>query len=164
MTKAYLGLGSNMGDKKNNLKKAIEQLSNHSAIKICNISSLYETEPVGYTNQDDFYNLVIEIQTSLEPYDLLAYVNEVENNLKRKRDIRWGPRTMDIDILLYNGYSSTDEKLTVPHPRMTERAFVIVPLYELNSNLVIQGTPIEDIYNTINKESIKKIEDTLCDA
>ncbi|TCT13973.1 2-amino-4-hydroxy-6-hydroxymethyldihydropteridine diphosphokinase [Natranaerovirga pectinivora] len=156
MAKVYLGLGSNIGDKEQNLKQAIKLLQEHKQIKLMKKSSIYVTDPVGYTDQDVFYNQVIEVESDLEPYDLLAYVNEVEEILKRKRLIRWGPRTIDIDILLYDEYISQDEKLTIPHPRMTERAFVMVPLFELTQDVKINGKDIKVIYEAIDKNGAKK--------
>ena len=102
-------------------------------------------------------NIVVEINTSLDSYKLLEFCHEIEKSLKRKRIIRWGPRTIDVDILLFDDIISDDEKLIIPHPRMTERAFVIVPLYELNQELVINNTTIKDIFDSLNKEDIRKI-------
>lgn len=158
MTKAYLGLGSNMGNKKEYINKAITLLNQHEKITIEKTSSYYETPPVGYIDQDVFINKVIEIQTELEPYELLAYCNEIEEILKRKRIIRWGPRTIDIDILLYENYTSDDEKLTIPHPRMGERAFVIIPLYEITQDVIINGIKIADIIKNLDMEDIKKLD------
>lgn len=159
MAKAYLGIGGNIGDKKENIKKTLELLGNHEAIEITNISSYYETEPVGYTDQDWFLNIVAEIETSLDPYELLKYGNYVEAELKRERIIRWGPRTIDVDILLYEGFTSDDEKLTVPHPRMCERAFVMVPLYEIAKDIQINGKNIKDIVENLKGEAIRKLEE-----
>ena len=100
MPKVYLSLGSNIGDKFAYLKKAIENLKQHEKIEITKYSSLYETAPVGYLNQDNFINQVIELSTSLLPYELLSVCQMIENKLERKRTIRFGPRTIDIDILL----------------------------------------------------------------
>ncbi|EEL52564.1 2-amino-4-hydroxy-6- hydroxymethyldihydropteridine pyrophosphokinase [Bacillus cereus Rock3-44] len=99
------------------------------------ISSVYETDPVGYTDQNRFLNLVIKISTNLLPQELLVVTQKVEVGLGRKREIRWGPRTVDLDILLYNQENIESENLIVPHPRMFERAFVIVPLLEINQDI-----------------------------
>ncbi len=157
MKTSYLGIGGNIGDTKTNIKDTIELLKEHENIKVTNVSSLYETEPVGYTDQDWFSNIVVEIETCLEPLELLKYCQYIENELKRERTIRWGPRTIDVDILLYEDYSSDSEILTVPHPRMTERAFAMVPLYEINKSLIINGHKIKDIISNLKGEEIKKV-------
>lgn len=128
--KAYLGLGSNLGNKKKNLETAIQLLSSDTT-KVKKISQFYETKPVGYTQQDDFLNCVLEIETLLPPSELMDYVLEIEKELKRERTIHWGPRTLDIDILLYDNLISEEEHVLLPHPRMTERLFVLVPLAEI---------------------------------
>lgn len=157
MTKVYLGIGGNIGNKRENINQCIDLLNRHEEIKVNKISSYYETEPVGYTDQDWFLNVVVEIETSIEPYDLLKYCNQIEEQLKRKRVIRWGPRTIDVDILLYEDFTSTDEKLTVPHPRMTQRAFVMIPLYEIAKDIKINGIEIKDIVEGLQGEEIRKL-------
>lgn len=131
----YIALGSNMGDRYTHLSQAIELLQAHPAIEVEDVSSVYETDPVGYTEQDQFLNLVIKISTNLLPQELLMVTQKVENKLGRKREIKWGPRTIDLDILLYNHENIEAENLIVPHPRMFERAFVIVPLMEINQEI-----------------------------
>lgn len=157
MIRAYLGLGSNIGDTRMHLDSAVELLKANPDIDITKISSYYETAPVGYTEQDWFLNIVVEIETTIGPYELLKVCNSIENELKRKRLIRWGPRTIDIDILLYEGFESKDEVLTVPHPRMTERAFVMLPLMELNKSLSINGSDIVDIVENLKDQEIRKL-------
>ncbi|WP_432408271.1 2-amino-4-hydroxy-6-hydroxymethyldihydropteridine diphosphokinase [Wukongibacter sp. M2B1] len=158
MSKAYLGLGSNIGDTKENIDNAIDMLRNHEKVEVTKISSYYETEPVGYEDQDWFLNVVLEIDTNLKPYELLELCNLIEEKLKRKRIIRWGPRTIDVDILLYEGFESNDEKLTLPHPRMTERAFVIIPLNEITSEIKINDRSISEILKSLDGEEIRKID------
>ncbi len=130
---AFIGIGSNMGDRYRFLQRAVEMIEGHELIKVEETSSIYETDPVGYTEQAPFLNMVIRVKTELGAYALLDALNEIEQNLGRKREIKWGPRTLDLDILLYNRESINSEKLTVPHPRMLERAFVMVPLLEIES-------------------------------
>src|SRR5699024_4353246 len=103
----------------------------NNCIQVEDISSIYETEPVGYVDQANFLNIVIKISTLYTPYKLLGIAQEIELKLGRTRDIRWGPRTIDIDILLYNNDRIDTETLTIPHQRMYERAFVLIPLQEL---------------------------------
>lgn len=157
MTRAYLGLGSNIGDTRYNLDKAVELLNNHKDIEVRKVSSYYETAPVGYTDQEWFLNIVIEIGTGLDPYELLKVCNNVEAELKRERIIRWGPRTIDVDVLLYDGFISVDPELTVPHPRMTERAFVILPLMEINDKINIADKDIKSIAKNLDNQEIRKL-------
>ena len=131
---AFIALGSNIGNRYDNLTNAIKRLISYSEIHLVNYSSIYETDPVGYEDQDLFLNMVIEIQTGLSPMELLDLCLEVESELGRKREMRWGPRTIDLDILSFNQENIESEKLIVPHPRMLERAFVIIPLLEIHQN------------------------------
>ncbi|ENQ3080755.1 2-amino-4-hydroxy-6-hydroxymethyldihydropteridine diphosphokinase [Bacillus multifaciens] len=131
----YIALGSNMGDRYTYLLQAIELLRSHPGMEVEDVSSVYETDPVGYTEQDQFLNLVIKISTNLLPQELLMVTQKVEDELGRKREVKWGPRTIDLDILLYNHENIEAENLVVPHPRMFERAFVIVPLMEVNQEI-----------------------------
>jgi len=141
MTKAYLGLGTNLGQKKENLEKALEILNSHGSVQVLKVSSFYETDPVGYENQDIFLNAAVVCETSLGPYELLDFIQEIEKALKRVREIRWGPRTIDVDILLYDSLELLDEpRLIIPHPRMVEREFVLVPLSEIAPEMVHPGT------------------------
>ncbi len=156
MSRVYLGIGGNIGDRRANIERAVELLASKGALPI-KVSSIYETEPVGYMDQDWFYNIVAEIETSLEPYELLEQCNHVEAELKRERLIRWGPRTIDIDILLYDDLELSDEKLTIPHPRMQERAFVMLPLYEIAPELSIKGQNIGEIVKNLKGERINRI-------
>jgi 2-amino-4-hydroxy-6-hydroxymethyldihydropteridine diphosphokinase len=128
---AYLSIGSNIGDRLQHLTDAIRALHLHDKIVVTSVSSVYETAPVGYTEQADFLNLVVLIETTLDAYALLGICQKIENELGRVREKRWGPRIVDLDILLYNHDSIIAENLTVPHPRMHERAFVLIPLLEI---------------------------------
>ena len=144
MVDAYLGLGGNIGEREVQLKTAIAQLDNHSQIEVIAISPMYETKPVGYVEQPDFLNVCVHVQTSLTPHELLKVGLDVEANLHRVRDVRWGPRTIDIDILLYGNEVIETETLVVPHPRMTERAFVMIPLNDIAPDVIEprSGQPI----------------------
>ncbi|WP_077210370.1 2-amino-4-hydroxy-6-hydroxymethyldihydropteridine diphosphokinase [Bacillus dakarensis] len=138
--RAYISLGTNIGDRYQNLTNAITLLKEDPGIKLEDISSVYETDPVGYTDQDPFLNMVIGIKTTLTPLKLLDVCNNIENSLGRKREIKWGPRIIDLDILLYNQENIESEKLFVPHPRMRERLFVLIPLLEINPGIKMPGT------------------------
>lgn len=159
MNKAYLGLGTNMGDKQAYLKEACKIISDNTNINIVKISKVYKTKAWGYTNQDDFLNICIEVDTNLSPEELLEVCHEVENKLNRVRVIRWGPRTIDVDILFFNNIISTDENLTLPHPRIKERAFVLIPLMDLNKELVIDNKTISYYLSNLEKEELKQVEE-----
>lgn len=131
MNSAYLSMGSNIGNRLEHLQLAVRQLNEHPSITVRKISSVYETEPVGLTEQAKFLNIAVELETSLEAIELLHACQSIENKLGRMRKIRWGPRTVDLDILLYNEEQIQLEDLIVPHLRMQERAFVLVPLVEI---------------------------------
>jgi 2-amino-4-hydroxy-6-hydroxymethyldihydropteridine diphosphokinase len=131
---AYIALGSNIGDRYQYLTMAINELNQVANIDVVNISSVYETDPVGYTEQAPFLNMVILVVTTLSAHDLLEECMRIEKVLGRKREKVWGPRTIDLDILLYNQENIDTERLIVPHPRMQERAFVLVPFLEIADN------------------------------
>lgn len=155
---AYIALGSNMGDRYEYLKKAVLLLENQEKITVVNTSSIYETDPVGFTDQDQFLNMAVQVSTSLKPLELLDECLKIEEELGRKREIRWGPRTLDLDILLYNQENIETEKLTIPHPRMSERAFVILPLLEMDPNLMLptMEEPLESCLQSIpDKEGVR---------
>jgi 2-amino-4-hydroxy-6-hydroxymethyldihydropteridine diphosphokinase len=124
-TRAYLSLGSNVGDREANLRAAIERLP------VLRTSPIYETEPVDYTDQPWFLNLVVEVETHLSPHELLKTTSRIEHELGRTRDIPKGPRTIDIDILLFGDTVMNTPDLQIPHPRMAERRFVLAPLADL---------------------------------
>lgn len=128
--KAYIGLGSNMGEKDKNLENALKEMEN-KFIKVIRVSGFYETKPVGYAEQDDFLNCAAEIRTLLTPAELIKELLDIEKKLKRVRTVKWGPRTIDLDILLYDQEIMFSEEITIPHPRMHERLFVLEPLAEI---------------------------------
>lgn len=135
-----------MMDREVNLYEAMVALTKLESIEIVNYSSIYETDPVGFEEQEPFLNMVIQINTILPPAQLLHALLTVEQELGRKRIIRWGPRNIDLDILLYNQENIETETLIVPHPRMHERAFVLVPLLEIQPNICLpdEEQPLHD--------------------
>lgn len=143
--KAYMGLGANLGDRRANILSAIGRLRALPGIAVLRAASLYESAPVGFIDQPRFVNTVIEVTTDLSPFDLLAAVQCVERDLGRVRTVRWGPRTIDIDILFYDDVTMDDPALTIPHPRMAERAFVLVPLAELVPDRLLNGRTVRDL-------------------
>ena len=155
---AYLSIGSNIGNRLEIFQKALQLLDEYNEISIEELSSIYETDPVGYTDQACFLNAVLKISTSLQSEELLQTCLFIESKLGRKREIRWGPRTLDLDILLYNQENIETESLIVPHPRMQERAFVIIPLMELDPNIKLPNVnaALDDILNQIpDKEGVR---------
>lgn len=138
-TTAYIGLGSNLGDKKANIKKALDLLKEAPGIQVKKIASLYKTAPLYVTRQDWFLNTVAEIETDLTARQLLALLKDMEKKLDRTPTVRWGPRTIDLDILLFGNDKIEDADLVIPHPRMIERAFVMAPLAEIAPHLCIPG-------------------------
>lgn len=136
MNVAYISLGSNIGNRLEFLQEAVGLLKETQQIDVLEVSSVYETAPVGYVDQAAFLNIVVELKTLFTPHELLSKCNEIEDLLGRKRIVRWGPRTVDLDILLYNEENMKTEDLIIPHPRMAERGFVLVPLLELNPNII----------------------------
>lgn len=134
MINVYIGLGSNLGNKEENIRKAIDLMREKS--KILKISSLYETEPVGYKEQDWFLNCAIEIETELKPHELLKFLLSIEKRLGRIRKIKNGPRAIDLDILFYSNRIINKNDLIVPHPRLHKRLFVLEPLKEICPDLI----------------------------
>ncbi len=134
--RVFLGLGSNLGDRRGNLLSALRMLDSIPGVRVVEVSSIYESEPWGPVEQPNFLNLVALVSTRRGPREMLEACREVEDALGRVRDVRWGPRTIDVDILLYDDIAWEDEDLVIPHPRMRERDFVIVPLRELDPALV----------------------------
>lgn len=130
----YVGLGSNLGDRRALLEEAARRLGARR------LSTIRETEPVGFVDQPPFLNAVAELEGSLGPSRLLARMQEIERELGRERTVTWGPRTIDLDLLLYGKRRIKTERLVVPHPRMTERRFVLEPLAELAPGVVVPGT------------------------
>jgi 2-amino-4-hydroxy-6-hydroxymethyldihydropteridine diphosphokinase len=138
--RAYVGLGSNLGDRSATLARALELLGERQGIEIVVASSFRETDPVGYVDQPRFLNAAVAIETSLSPEALLAALLDVERELGRTRQgPRYGPRTVDLDLLLMEGITVDEPGLTVPHPRLHERVFALAPLAELDPSLVVPG-------------------------
>lgn len=137
---AYLSLGSNLGDRKRNLLRAWEELA-RAGMEVVRVSSIYETEPQDFTDQPAFLNCVLAVQSDLPPFPLLRSTQEIESAMGRRRPAApKGPRLIDIDILLLGEFVVQDERLTIPHPRMLDRRFVLEPLVEIASDLRYPGT------------------------
>ncbi|MFC3040957.1 2-amino-4-hydroxy-6-hydroxymethyldihydropteridine diphosphokinase [Virgibacillus xinjiangensis] len=160
MNKAFIALGTNIEPRDEHLYRALTLLDKSTMVSVEIKSSVYETLPVGYTDQSDFLNMVVEVSTPSSPVELLEICQSIEQELGRKRNIRWGPRTIDLDILLYNQENSKMERLVIPHPRMHERAFVLVPLNEIAPDLVIPGFDerVEDLIDRLPETDIRDVK------
>jgi 2-amino-4-hydroxy-6-hydroxymethyldihydropteridine diphosphokinase len=154
----FLSLGSNLGEREHYLQQALHQLHRHPEITLTHLSSIYETDPVGNVDQGLFLNMVIQGETTLSPEQLLNVTQNIEWDLGRKREIHWGPRTIDIDILLYNNKRMDTDELVIPHPRMAERAFVLLPLAEIAPNCTIpeEGKTILELVDIVQGEGVRK--------
>ena len=140
MGRAYVGLGANLGDRRATLERALELLGERQGIDVVAVSTFRETDPVGYVDQPRFLNAAAAIETSLRPDVLLGALLDIERELGRTRDgPRYGPRTVDLDLLLVEGVTLAEPGLTLPHPRLHERAFALAPLAELDPALVVPG-------------------------
>lgn len=133
---AFISIGSNIGDKESNLNNAIELLTNSYDTSLVKASSYLKTEPWGFEDQDEFLNCVVEVKTLLSPRELLEKMQSIESEMKRERIIKWGPRIIDLDIILFNNEVNNEEDLVIPHPRMEDREFVLEPLNEIAPNML----------------------------
>ncbi len=160
MKNVFIALGTNIEPRETHFIRALEKIAAHKEITIEKISSIYQTAPVGYTDQADFLNMVIEVETTLDSMALLKYCQSIEQELGRQRGIRFGPRTIDLDILVYNQENSTIEELIIPHPRMHERAFVMVPFAEIAGAFVIPtlGQTAEALVAALPEEEKRDVE------
>jgi 2-amino-4-hydroxy-6-hydroxymethyldihydropteridine diphosphokinase len=140
MSRAWIGIGSNVGDRLGYMKRALGMVRALPGTEVLRVSSIYDTEPVGVTEQPRFLNAVAELETELPPLTLLRNLLAIEDRCGRFRRDVWGPRTMDLDLLLYDDVEIATEELTVPHPLACQRAFVLVPLAELEPELVCPRT------------------------
>jgi len=153
-TTAYLSLGSNLGNRQQYLVEAIERLEAEHT-HVVGVSSIYETLPQGKTDQPLFLNMAAAVETELDAHGLLHHMQAVEKALGRERREKWGPRTIDIDLLLYGSAVIQDPELTVPHPYMCQRAFVMVPLLELNPHLTLpDGQPLEPVLRLLPDQGV----------
>jgi 2-amino-4-hydroxy-6-hydroxymethyldihydropteridine diphosphokinase len=160
---AYLGLGSNIGDREEYIEQAVFILEKNPNIEVIKRSSNYETEAEGAENQPPFINAAVEIKTKLSPHELLAVCQEIETTLGREREVEWGPRTIDIDILLYDGEIISDDKLQLPHPLMHERYFVLKPLRDIAPDLIhpVLEKTIDALYEEKKTDTGEKYDDEL---
>lgn len=160
-TEAYIALGSNIGDRELNLLRAIAEIGKLPGCKVTALSSFYETSPVGSVSQDSFYNAVLRLSTHLDARSLLTHLLRIEDeSFKRIRTVHQGPRRMDLDLLLYGNEIISEDNLIVPHPRLTERRFVLQPLCEIAPELLhpLTGTKIRETLATLaSDETVVKL-------
>lgn len=157
MATVYLGLGTNLGQREENLKRALELLA--YKVKVEEVSTYYETEPMGFKEQPLFLNAVCRASTDLKPQELLSFIKEIEEGMGRKKSFRNAPREIDIDILLYDDLRMDSAELTIPHPHLTERAFVLAPLAEIAPELVepISGKSITRLLAEVDgREGVRR--------
>ena len=139
----YLSLGANLGNREETLREAVRRIGAAESVELTAVSSVYETEPWGKLDQPRFLNLAVAVETTLSPEAFLALAQKIEKELGRVRHERWGARTIDIDVLCFEGVERNTPELTLPHPYMTERAFVLVPLAEIAPALAVKGKTVE---------------------
>lgn len=157
---ATLGLGGNIGDPVRAMASVVDAFGGGDAsIRLCAVSRLYKTPPWGKLDQPDFYNACIQLETTLGPIELLDHCLSLELDLKRERIERWGPRTIDIDLLTYGEIVMETARLTIPHPRMHERAFVLMPLSEIDSSMQIAGRSVGDWLVLADKSGIAAVSE-----
>ncbi len=155
---AYLSLGGNIGEPEKAMGAALRALDAEAGIRVVAVSSLYRTPPWGKTDQPDFLNCAAELLTRLSPRDVITTCLAAERALKRERLERWGPRVIDIDILTFDDIEMDEPGLQIPHPRMLDRAFVLVPLVEIAPGLALQGKPVEEHLGAIDSAGIERLD------
>ncbi|SHJ50340.1 2-amino-4-hydroxy-6-hydroxymethyldihydropteridinediphosphokinase [Aureimonas altamirensis DSM 21988] len=159
MTRAQIGLGGNMGDPAASMAEALRLLDRTQGVSVTRASRLYRTPPWGRLDQPEFLNACADLDVSLEPQSLLDLALQLEARLKRVRVERWGPRTIDIDVLAYGQSSIETPTLTLPHPRIRERAFVLMPLAELAPDLMIEGRTVRHWLAQLDVSGIEPVSD-----
>lgn len=153
-----VALGSNLGDKTANIDRAIELLTEAGDVRLLARSRNYATEPWGKTDQDWFVNAAIAVATSLSPLSLLVRCKDIEQRMGRVEVERWGPRIIDLDLLVYRGVTLDGPDLVLPHPHIGARAFVLAPLMDLDPELVINGKSVREMYEAIDHSSVRPLE------
>ena len=166
MHKAFIGLGSNLSgesegqcrDPKTQIKYALKKMDEHSKINVLKVSNFYQTPAIGPGDQPDYINAAAKIETDLEVYELLENLQLIEDQQGRTRTQRWGARTLDLDLLIYDQLIENTQKLTLPHPRAHQRAFVLAPLADLDTDLIIQGHgKVLDLLSDCSMQGIVKL-------
>ena len=157
--KAVIGIGTNIGNRAENIRNAVEALNLLPDVKVLRCASIYETDPWGYTEQQSFYNTVVEVETTKSPEMLLGACLGIEAGMGRIREFKNGPRVIDLDLLVFENYNNDSQHITVPHPLIGERDFVLVPLKELYGDMKVLGCSYINQYENIaEKSTAKKVE------
>jgi 2-amino-4-hydroxy-6-hydroxymethyldihydropteridine diphosphokinase len=156
---ATLGLGSNIGDRVRNIEEAIERLTADGAVTLISQSRFYRTAPWGVTDQDWFVNACIAVRTDLTARELLRRCQVVENDMARVRTRRWGPRNIDVDVLTFRDSKINEPDYVVPHPRIAERAFVLVPLKDIAPSLIIDGRSLDEMLSKLDAADVQPLDD-----
>ncbi len=159
-TEVLIGLGGNLGDPLAAMREALKKIDAHKHCAVVCVSSVWRTPPWGLTDQPDFLNACAKLSTSLSPRAFLDLCLKIELDLKRVRDVRWGPRSIDIDILFFGDQEISEPGLVVPHPRIADRAFVLVPLAEIAPNIVMQGQTIAELAKASDKSGMVVLKDS----
>lgn len=157
MIESYLSLGSNMGDRRALIDEAVKQLGDYTNIQVLAQSAYYQTAPWGGVEQEPFLNIALKVMTELSAHELLDVCQKIELALHRERIVRWGPRTIDIDILTFGEFTFDDDRLQIPHPRMFERAFVIVPLQDIMDKDICYGISLKTSLEAIEDQEIERL-------
>ena len=156
MTPAFIALGANLGDPVAQLREAAQRLRNTAGLHSVQLSPIYFSAPVGVVDQPRFANAAVRLETSLDAHELLAVCHSVERAMGRVRTVRWGPRTIDLDLIFFGTLRLTDDVLTLPHPRWSERAFVVQPIYDLAPDLVIDGVALSETLARLDRSDLQR--------
>lgn len=156
--RAFIGLGGNLGDPAAAMKAALRALDSLDEIRVVAVSGLYRTPAWGVTDQPDFLNAAAAVETTLTPRGLLERCLEIEASLKRIRTERWGPRVIDLDILVFGSVALDEPGLTIPHPHLQERAFVLLPLADLAPDLAVEGRIVSELASNIDRTGITRVD------
>ena len=161
MTAAVIALGANLGDATSALQGAVDALTQTVGITVLAASPVFETDPVGGPDQPVYVNAVVLLEIELEPLALLRRLNQIEEQWQRTREVRWGPRTLDLDIIDVAGFTSDTEQLTVPHPRAHQRGFVLVPWLAVDGDARLGGAKVTDLVRNVDVSGVRKLNPEL---
>ncbi len=156
MTPAFIALGANLGDPVAQLREAAQRLRATAGLHSVQLSPIYFSAPVGVVDQPRFANAAVRLETSLDAHELLAVCHSVELAMGRVRTVRWGPRTIDLDLIFFGTLRVADEALTLPHPRWSERAFVVQPIYDLAHDLIIDGVALSETLARLDRSDLQR--------
>jgi 2-amino-4-hydroxy-6-hydroxymethyldihydropteridine diphosphokinase len=156
MTPAFIALGANLGDPVTQLREAAQRLRDTVGLHSVQLSPIYFSAPVGVVDQPRFANAAVRLETTLTAHELLAVCHSVERAMGRVRTVRWGPRTIDLDLIFFGTLHLSDEALTLPHPRWSERAFVVQPIYDLAPDLIIDGVALSETLARLDRSDLQR--------